>query len=126
MFLLTGVALYHSSDGLLSNNSVVMASNGFLQGSFFCVSGRRQAGIGRWISPSGTDYTVPGIHPFEVAVGGQNNPGAVEISVSGSSGRFPAGQWDGVYSCVIPDETGAEQIIYLGIYIVFGELLQVL
>ena len=116
-----GVALYHSNKGLLPNNSVVMASNGFLSGSFFCVSGKRQAGIGRWISPSGDDYTLPGIHAFDVTVGGQSNPGEVEISVSGSNGRFPAGQWDGIYSCVIHDESGAEQTIYLGIYLVFGE-----
>ena len=122
MSLLAGVGLYHSSSGLLSNNSVVTASNGFLQGSFFCVSGRRQAGIGRWIAPNGDDYTLPGIHAFNVSVGGQDNPGVVEISVSGSERRFPAGQWNGVYSCVIPDETGTEKIIYLGIYLVFGEL----
>ena len=97
-----------------------MATNGFLPGTFFCVSGRGQAGIGHWIAPSGDDYTLPGTHAFEVSIGGQNNPGVVEISVTGSDNRFPAGQWDGIYSCVIPDETGTEQILYLGIYIVFG------
>ena len=101
-----------------------MASNGFLPGSFFCVSGRRQAGIGRWISPRGDDYTLPGIHPYDVTVGGQNNPGVVEVSVHGSNGRFPAGRWNGIYLCVIPDESGAEQILHLGIYIVFGESLK--
>ena len=116
-----GVGLYHSNDGLLANNSVVMATNGFLPGTFFCVSGRGQAGIGRWIAPGGDDYTLPGTHAFEVSIGGQNNPGVVEISVTGSDGRFPAGQWDGIYSCVIPDETGTEQIMYLGIYIAFGK-----
>ena len=122
-FIVAGVTLYHSINGLLPNNSVVIASDGFLPGSFFCVSGRRQAGIGRWISPSGDDYTLPGIHAFDVTIGGQNNPGVVEISVSGSNGRFPAGQWNGIYSCVIHDESGAEQIIYLGIYLTFGESL---
>ena len=121
---LSGVALYHSSDGLLANNSVVRADGGFLRGSFFCISGQSRAGVGRWIAPSGDDYTRPGTHAFEVSVGGMENPGLVEISVAGSDGRFPAGQWDGVYSCVIPDESGTEQIIYLGIYVVFGELTQ--
>ena len=115
------MGLYHSSDGLLTNNSVVRANNGFLPGSIFCLSGREEAGIGRWIAPNGNDYTLPGTHAFEVSVGGQNNPGVVEILVSGSDNRFPAGHWDGVYSCVIPDETGTEKIIYLGIYLVFGE-----
>ena len=119
------MALYHSSFGLLTNNSVIRADSGFLRGSFFCLSGRREAGIGQWIAPNGDDYTLPGTHAFEVSVGGQNNPGVVEISVSGSDNRFPAGQWDGIYSCVIPDETGAEQRIYLGIYLAFtgSELL---
>lgn len=118
-----GVSLYHSSKGLLANNSVVMANNGFLHGSFFCTSGREQAGIGRWVAPNGDDYTLSGTHPFEVSLGGENNPGVVEISVSGPDNRFPAGQWDGVYSCVIPDETGTEQIIHLGIYLVFSKSL---
>ena len=115
------MGLYHSSAGLLTNNSVIRADSGFLQGSFFCLSGRREAGIGQWIAPNGDDYTLPGTHAFEVSVGGQNNPGVVEISVSGSDNRFPAGQWDGVYFCAIPDETGTEQRIYLGIYLVFGQ-----
>ena len=79
---------------------MIRANNGFLPGSFFCLSGRGEAGIGRWIAPSGNDYTLPGTHAFEVSVGGQNNPGEVEISVSGSDSRFPAGHWDRVYSCV--------------------------
>ena len=117
------MALYHSSDGLLSNNSVVTASNGFLRGKFFCISGRSEAGIGRWIAPNGDDYTQPGIHAFNVSIGGATNPGVLEISVTGSEGRFPAGQWEGMYSCVIPDETGAEQSIFIGIYLVFSKLL---
>ena len=114
------MGIYHSGAGLLTNNSVIRADNGFLQGSIFCLSGRREAGIGQWIAPNGNDYTIPGTHAFEVSV---DNPGVVEISVSGSDDRFPAGQWDGIYSCVIPDETGTEQRIYLGIYLVFGESL---
>ena len=117
---ITGVVIYHSSNGLLSNNSVVMASNGFLHGSFFCVSGRAKAGIGRWIAPNGDDFTHSERYAFEATVGGESNPGVVEISLSSSDSRFPAGHWDGVYSCVMSDETGAEQIIHLGIYLVFG------
>lgn len=120
----TGVGLYHSTYGLLANNSVVLARNGLLEGSFFCLSGRLQPGIGQWISPSGNDYTLPGTHAFNVTVGGERNPGVVEISVSGSDHRFPAGLWDGVYSCLIPNEAGVEQIIYVGIYIVvFGKFI---
>ena len=116
------MTLYNSSNGLLSNNSVLIARDGFLQGSWFCLSGRRESGIGRWISPGGNDYTLPGPHPFDVSVGRESNPGLVEISVSGSESRFPAGIWDGIYSCVISDEKGIEQTLYLGIYIVFGRL----
>ena len=68
-----GVALYHSENGPLANNSVVVANNGFLFGSFFGVSGRGQAGIGHWIAPNGEDYTQPGTHPFEVRLGGGHN-----------------------------------------------------
>ena len=118
---ITGVVIYHSSDGLLSNNSVVIARNGFLQGSFFCLSGMAEGGIGHWIAPNGDDFTHSETHAFEVTVGGDSNPGIVKISLSGPDSRFPAGHWDGVYSCVIPDESGTTQIIYLGVYLVFGE-----
>lgn len=114
------MSLYHSTDGLLTNNSVVRATDGFLSGILFCLSGRRQANIGQWIAPSGEDYTQPGVHPFLVTLGGDTNPGVVNISL-GPSGRFPAGQWNGVYACVIPDKTGTTQYLYLGIYIVFSE-----
>ena len=116
----TGVVIYHSSNGLLSNNSVVISSNGFLRGSFFCLSGRAEAGIGRWIAPNGDDFTHSESHAFQATVGGENNSGVIEISLSSPNSRFPVGQWDGVYSCVIPDETGVEQIIHLGIYLHFG------
>ena len=119
-----GVGIYHSRNGLISNNSVVMASNGVLQGSFFCLSGKAEAGIGRWIAPNGDDFTHSETHPFEATVGGENNPGVVEISLSSSESRFPAGHWDGIYSCVIPDQTGTEQIIYLGVYIMLGRSFQ--
>ena len=78
----------HHWQQILTNNSVIRANNSFLQGSFFRLSGRREAGIGRWIAPSGNNYTLPGTHVFEVSVGDQNNPGVVEISVSGSDSRF--------------------------------------
>ena len=98
-----------------------MASNGVLQGSYFCLSGKVEAGIGRWIAPNGQEFTTSGTHAFEVTVGGERNPGVVKISLSSSESHFPAGNWDGIYSCVIPDETGTEQIIYLGVYLVFGK-----
>ena len=118
---ITGVVIYHSSNGLLSNNSVLNASNGFLHGSFFCLSGRAEVGIGRWIAPNGDDFTHSETHAFEVTVGDDTNPGVVKISLSGPDSRFPAGHWYGVYSCVMPDETGAAQIVYLGIYLTSGK-----
>ena len=98
-----------------------MANNGVLQGSFFCLSGRAEAGIGHWIAPNGQDFTTSGTHAFEVTVGGESNPGVVNISLSSSESRIPAGNWDGIYSCVIPDEIGTEQIIYLGVYLMFSK-----
>ena len=121
MYCYAGVSLYHSIDGPLANNSVVMADRGYLRGTFFCLSGRKEAGIGRWIAPNGDDYTTLGTHSFDVRVGGENNPGVIEVSVIGADNRFPAGKWDGVYSCVIPDESGTEQTLYLGIYLILGE-----
>ena len=118
-----GVGLYHSQLGLLANNSVIHASGGVL-GSVSCISGRSAPGVGQWISPDGQDYTQPGAetNPFRVLVGGATNPGILNVTL-GPPGRFPSGQWEGVYSCIIPDENQTPQVLYMGIHIGTSEYI---
>ena len=106
--------MYSPLVGVLSNNSLIVATNGGLD-TIYCISGSTQPDVGRWIAPNGEDFTQPGGHPFNVFQGGTNNPGVLEISLS-PQGRFSSSEWLGVYSCVIPDEEIINRTIHVGIH----------
>lgn len=114
MYTPSGVGLFHSELGAVKNNSVIVR-NGDDFGSLYCLSASTSHNIGRWLAPDGQDLRAGGSHPFLVIVGGEDDPGFVNVSVSPLSDTSLDG-WQGVYSCVIPDERGDEQIIHLGIH----------
>ena len=70
--------------------------------------------MGRWIAPHGQDITHNTTDIFDVSVGGQNNPGNINISLE--AGQSLGSSHQGVYTCIIPDEGGVERIFYVGIY----------
>ena len=80
-----------------------------------CISASTTPNVGRWIAPNGQNITFTTGDAFDVTVGGQNNPGYLRIAIvpGESLGRLD----EGVYACVIPDETGVEQTIHVGIYL---------
>ena len=65
------------------------------------------------MAPNGDDLTQVGLHPFRVNIGGENNPGFVNLSVI--EDMFDD-VYQGVYSCVIPDERGEIKTIHLGVH----------
>ena len=70
--------------------------------------------VGQWISPSGQDVTQLNNDPFDVVSGGENDPGYLDISLH--SGQTLNIQDQGVYVCHIPDETGRNTSVAVGIY----------
>lgn len=52
--------------------------------------------------------------PFDIAVGGQDDPGRVVLFVAPE--ERVRGTDGGVYGCIIPDEAGVDQTIHVGIY----------
>ena len=70
--------------------------------------------MGRWIAPYGQDITHNTTDIFDVSVGGQNNPGNINISLE--AGQSLGSSHQGVYACIIPDDEEVERILYVGIY----------
>ena len=102
---------YEGGSGLLPNNSFIYTdSNGRME-SLFCLSGSPQAGVGKWLTPAGTDVTLLG-GSFEVNI---DDPGSIEISIPLTSPPLDETH-TGIFTCEIPDETGDTQRLFIGIY----------
>ena len=72
------------------------------------------ANIGRWISPNGVDVTNSTILPFEVTVGGEQDPGSLLIHQR--NGHILTRSFQGIYTCLVPNADGVEQYLSIGIY----------
>ena len=70
--------------------------------------------VGSWIAPSGQDITTSSTDPFDVIVGGDSNPGY--LSILQASGHFLTASFQGIYSCILPDENGVERQLNVGVY----------
>ena len=70
--------------------------------------------VGSWIAPSGQDITNSNIDPFDVIVGDVSNPGY--LSILQASGHSLTTSFQGIYTCILPDENGVERQIHVGIY----------
>ena len=114
LFQSPGVVIASEGLGLLSNNTFVRVdSNGMLD-ELQCVSGSRRANVGQWIAPNGQDITYSNTDPFDIAVGGVDNPGS--LAIRQAIGQILTSAFQGVYTCVIPDESGVNRSIHVGIY----------
>ena len=98
----------------LANNSVVQTNSIGNIDTIQCISGSSVANVGQVLGPSGQDIANSNLDPFEVTIGGANNPGHVEMSLA--AGRLVSSDWIGVYTCTLPDESGATQTMFFGIY----------
>ncbi len=107
------MGIYSSRDGQITNNSLLIATSVGSVGSLQCISGTTAPDVGQWLAPDGQNLAQGGSGPFAVTAGGQGNPGCVELALN-SPGLTNAHQ--GVYSCVIPDETGVDHTIRVGLY----------
>ena len=114
IFISTGVGLHLTGIGPLPNNSIVIADSTRTIADLQCISASETPNIGRFVLPSGQDINETLRMPFDITVGGQNDPGHIIVSVApGQTVRISDG---GIYTCIILDEAGAEQIIHVGIY----------
>jgi len=109
-----GVGISYDRIGVLQNNTFITTDSSGTIGVLRCISGSLQPNVGRWISPSGQDITTSIIDPFEVQAGDQNSPGSLIIRQA--SGHSITTSFQGVYTCIIPNERGVEKYLHIGIY----------
>lgn len=114
LFWSPGVGIASEGLGPLSNNSFVSVdSNGMLD-ELQCVSGSKRANVGQWIAPNGQDLTSSNTDPFDIEVGGESNPGS--LTIRQGIGQTLTSTFQGIYTCVIPDERGVNRSFHVGIY----------
>ena len=110
-----GLAMTYSTAGVLPNNSIVFPDSSSRIGLLECISGSLVAGGGQWIGPDGTDLTAVSGDPFEVTVGGAEDPGTMRVESTFVTSQFSEAD-NGVYSCLLPDESGLPGHLSVGIY----------
>ena len=71
--------------------------------------------VGQWITPDGRDITQNSDDEFDIIVGGINDPGYLDITLS--TGRSLTHNDQGVYTCLIPDENGTITELHVGLYL---------
>ena len=111
---LTGTGVSYEGFGLVPNNSFITTDATGTITHLQCVSSSRLANIGQWIAPSGEDITSKPADPFDVTHGGETDPGF--LSIRQAIGHSITTSFQGVYSCIIPDEDGLDSYLHVGIY----------
>lgn len=115
----TGVRLFlesgRDSDGrILANNSLI--SSGSLSSDYglACYSAdHRTNTIGQWMFPNGIRVERETGDQQQLLYA-HNQIGRVTLQIRDNR-KFPS-DLEGVYSCLIPDETGTERTLYAGLY----------
>lgn len=109
-----GSGISTNGQGLLQNNTVIIAdANGGIE-DIYCSSGSTVPNTGSWISPTGADVTNDTIDPFEVKLGGIENPASLVIHQR--NGHLVTRSFQGVYTCKIKDDMQELNYLQVGIY----------
>ena len=108
-----GVGLF-ANDNPASNISTVLADGNNQIGTIYCSSGSQANGIGQWFAPNGDEITQSIGSSLTVVQGGGNFPSYIGLQLK--TGRSFSRLEEGVYTCVIPDENGVQQISHVGLY----------
>lgn len=80
---------------------------------FRCLSGTSRYNVGQFIGTSGVDIVSNTTDPFLIRRGSANNPGLIHVRNS----RTLAAEYEGVYTCQIPDESGTMARVNVGLYL---------
>ena len=78
-----------------------------------CASDSTTASVGQWIAPNGVDLTNSSTDPFDVIVGGVQDPGSFIVQLR--HGHIVSSGFQGVYTCVLPREDGEQVYLRVGI-----------
>lgn len=109
-----GAGLHLEGRGLIYNNSIIRMSASGRFNKLQCISGSRMAGVGQWIAPDGNNITEDSTDHFNITVGDLGDPGFTSIVLE--DGASLEIEDEGVYMCIIPDENGDMQYLFVGLY----------
>ena len=109
-----GVGIHYLGVGLLENNTLVTADTDQILSDFHCSSGSTMPNTGSWIAPNGNDLSNSTVDPFNVIQGGEHDPGSLIIQQA--PGHIITKSFQGVYTCILPDDNGVLNYIHIGIY----------
>ena len=111
-----GAGLWGSTNFIHNTSAFRANANGNI-GSIYCHSTSNSSNVGEWISPDGLDITNNFTDPFNIQF--NNGPGYPSYNTfqlqSPSSQPFTSA-YEGVYSCIVPDDLGVLQTLHIGIY----------
>jgi len=99
---------------LLENNTFITTDASGVVGDIHCASASTVANVGQWIAPNEADLTKSATDPFDIRIGDQQDPGSLIIQQR--LGHIVTRSFQGIYTCIIPDEDGVLQYLRLGIY----------
>ena len=114
----------HSGSGLwgtsniLYNTSALQASTSGDIGTIYCHSSSNNSHVGQWISPQGLDITRNFLDPFSIQFNNGPNytTSYTTFQLQDLSLQPFTSTYNGVYSCVVPDDQGNMQTLHIGIY----------
>ena len=104
--------------GVLPNNGIVIAQTGRTHISFQCHSGSTMTGVGQLVGVDGNTFNIgQNTGVFSVAsIGNPVQPGSIQLhNRAGTEPALTAAD-EGVYTCRIPDETGSDVDVNIGVY----------
>ena len=108
------MGLSYTAVGLLDNNTFFTAKEDGTIDDIHCASGSMRQNVGHWLGPDGEDLTNSTVDPFDIVVGDKLDPGS--IVVQQASGHIVTRSFQGIHTCIIPDENGAQAYIHVGIF----------
>ena len=102
--------------GRILNNSILETTLEGRLPQLLCLSGSDASAIGQWIAPNGRVLTTVQNDPFDVIVGDSGSPGELVIETPVSNPPITTTH-EGVYTCMIPDDTEETEYLRVGIYL---------
>ena len=120
-----GIFVNHGDDsvptGVLPNNGIVIARD-VTSGdriAIQCRSGSTMTGVGQLVDLDGNTFNIgmsAGVFSVAQLGGGPGQPGSVQFQNRVNNEDVLTAVDEGVYSCRIPDESGSEVDVNIGVY----------
>ena len=114
MLFSTGIGVYVTQDHKSLPNDGMIVVQPFTNriSEFRCLSGSTQYNVGQLIGTTGENIVSDISDPFHVSRGTWFNPGVIHVQ----SNRELGTQYEGIYTCRMPDETGNVTSMNVGLY----------